>query len=425
MRKLVWAGLALMLLACRTGPSGGGSGTEVGFVARGSDPETVLQQRAEALARELIIVDGHVDLPYRLWESVGPDGAIIEEVTQRTERGDFDFPRARAGGLDAPFMAIFIPARFQSEPGRSRALADSLIDMVEGIVAHAPERSGIARSPAEVDRLVAGGRIALPLGIENGSALEDDLDLVDHFHARGVRYITLTHAKDNRICDSSYDGARTHGGLSEFGKDVVRRMNKVGIMVDVSHLSDAAIVQVLELTDVPVIASHSSARHFTPGFERNLSDALIRAVAAEGGVVMVNFGSTFVSQESLEHFDRRKKALQVFMKDERIDRDHDRSKAFLANYDRDKPMRLSTVQEVADHFDHIVKLVGVDHVGFGSDFDGVGPTMPHELRDVSDYPNLIRTLLQRGYTRDDLERIASGNIFRVWRAVEAHAVSAR
>ena len=425
MRWVVWAGLALGLLSCRTGASGDGPGGDAKDATRGSQAETPFQHRAEALARELLIVDGHVDLPYRLRESAGPDGAVTEDVSQRTEKGDFDFPRAREGGLDAPFMSIYVPATFQAEPGRSRAVADGLIDMVEELVARSPDKFGIARSPEDVERLVAAGRIAFPLGIENGSALEDDLDLINHFHARGVRYITLTHAKDNRICDSSYDDKRTHGGLSAFGEAVLRRMNDVGIMVDVSHLSDDAIVRVLELTDVPVIASHSSARHFTPGFERNLSDELVRAVAAKGGVVMVNFGSSFVSEESRQHFDVRRKALRAFMEKEGLDRDHARSRAFLEEYDRKTPMLLATVQDVADHFDHIVKLVGIDHVGFGSDFDGVGPTMPHGLRDVSAYPNLIRVLLQRGYTREDLERIASGNIFRVWRAVEAHAASPR
>ena len=416
MRIAVWAGLALALSSCRAG--GTASGAD-------EPPEgSILQQQAEALTRALIVVDGHVDLPYRLRESAAADGSVTEDVTQRTEKGDFDYIRAREGGLDAPFMSIYVPAKFQSEPGRSRAVADELIDMVEALVKRAPDKFGIARSPADVERLFAEGRIALPLGIENGSALEDDVALVDHFHRRGVRYITLTHSKDNRICDSSYDKSGTHGGLSEFGRKVVQRMNQVGIMVDVAHLSDTAILHVLELTDVPLIASHSSARHFTPGFERNLSDDLISAVAVEGGVIMVNFGSTFVSQASLDHFRARRNALNAYMKQEGIDRDHEKSEAFLTDYDRKTPMLLATVQDVADHIDYIAKLVGIDHVGFGSDFDGVGPTMPYALRDVSDYPNLIRLLLERGYTRDDLERVASGNIFRVWRAVDAHAARA-
>ena len=383
-----------------------------------------LAARAVALAHRVVIADGHVDLPYRLWEGRDADGKITEDVSTRTAAGDFDFVRAKAGGLDAPFMSIYVPAALQEEPGRSKQEADALIDLVEALVAAHPDKFQIATHPDQIEGIRAAGRIALPMGIENGSALEDDVANVAHFHRRGVRYVTLTHSKDNLLGDSSYDERHTHKGLSALGAEVVKAMNEAGIMVDVSHVSDAVIRQVLALPDAPVIASHSSARHFTPGFERNLPDELITAIAARGGVVLVNFGSTFISQASRDAFDARRAAVKAHLGQEAFDWHAPEVKAFLEAYDAARPSALATVADVADHIDHIVKLTGVAHVGFGSDFDGVGPTMPQGLRDVSQYPNLIAELLRRGYSEADVEKFAGANFLRVWRDVEARGRAA-
>lgn len=367
-----------------------------------------------------LVVDGHVDLAYRLTE----DGPVTDEdllaVARGTSPGDFDYARAQAGGLNAPFMSIYVPAEHQTT-GDAKEVADRLIDLVERLVELAPDRFQIATSPSEVRSIVDSGRIALPLGIENGAAVELELAHVEHFHRRGVRYITLTHSKDNAICDSSYDESRTWGGLSQFGRQVVEKMNAVGIMVDVSHVSDDAFWQVMETTRAPVIASHSSARSFTPGFERNLSDDMIRAMGENGGVVMVNFGSTFVSQASRDYFDRRRAARDGFLSEQDIDRDHPDVEAFLNGWERENPMVLATVSDVADHIDHVVELIGIDHVGLGSDFDGVGPTMPTGLRTVEDLPNLFAELRERGYDDEALRKIASENVLRVWTAVETLA----
>ncbi len=249
-------------------------------------PTVDLAARANALTHDALLVDTHIDVPYRLRET--PD-----DVGAATETGDFDYPRALAGGLDVAFMSIYIPASYQ-ETGGARALADSLIDMVEGIAAGAPDRFAVVRSVADVDRLRSPRRVLLALGMENGAPVEGDLANLRHFRDRGIRYVTLTHSRDNEISDSSYDDAGTWGGLSDFGRDVVREMNRLGIMVDVSHVSDAAFDDVMDVTTVPVIASHSSARAFTPGFERNMSDAMIERLAENGGVVQINFGSTFL-----------------------------------------------------------------------------------------------------------------------------------
>ncbi len=382
-------------------------------------------ERSRELARRIIIADGHIDVPYRLIEKQGPDGQPTEDISLRTEGGDFDLPRAVEGGLNVPFMSIYVPADLQQTPGAAKAHADALIDLVEGVVRKAPEKFALAHSVEEARRNFREGKISLAMGIENGAAIEDKLENVSHFHQRGVRYITLTHSQDNQISDASFNtGPRTWKGISPFGRQVVSEMNRLGIMVDVSHLSDDAIRQVLEVSKAPVIASHSSARHFTPGWERNISDELIGAVAGKGGVVMVNFGSFFLTQAANAHGSARRDAAMAFAAERGItDRQHPEVMAFLEAYNREHPFPYATVEDVADHIDHVVKLVGIDHVGLGSDFDGVGDSLPVGLKDVSQYPNLFRVLLERGYSEADIEKLASGNVFRVWEQVEKVAAS--
>jgi membrane dipeptidase len=262
------------------------------------------------------------------------------------------------------------------------------------------------------------------MGMENGAPIEGKLANVAHFHGRGIRYITLAHSEDNHIADSSYDDGHKNRGLSRFGKKVVREMNRVGIMVDVSHVSDEAFADVIATTAVPVIASHSSCRAFTPGWERNMSDDMIRRLADNGGVIQVNFGSGFLSGELRTRREAHAEARRRFFAEHRLDEDDQDDEAAIAAWDREHPAPRGTVEDVADHIEHVVALVGHDHVGLGSDFDGVGDSLPEGLRDVSDYPNLLRVLLERGWTRENLEKLCSGNVLRVWRAVEDHAAAA-
>jgi len=231
----------------------------------------------------------------------------------------------------------------------------------------------------------------------------------------------LTHSEDNDICDSSYNlGERTHKGLSDFGKEVVLEMNRVGIMVDISHVSDDAFYQIMDVTQVPAIASHSSARHFTPGFERNMSDDMIKRLAKNGGVIQINFGSSFVTQESQDKRKKNSEAVSAFAKENNLESDDSRVKEFAKKVAIDNPV-FCDVTDVADHFDHVVKLVGIDHVAFGSDYDGVGDTLPYGLKDASTFPNLIYHLLKRGYSEEDIEKICYKNIWRVWKATEEFA----
>jgi membrane dipeptidase len=381
-----------------------------------------LLRRARSLAKRILIVDGHVDLPYRLY-SGRKSGQVTEDVRKRTEKGDFDHPRAVEGGLDAPFMSIYIPAKHQTTGG-AKALADYLIDMVESLVTGAPDKFALAHTPAQIEKNFADGKISLPMGIENGAAIEGKLENLTHFFDRGVRYITLTHSKDNAICDSSYDERHSHGGLTAFGRDVVAEMNRLGIMIDVSHISDQAFEQVMTLSRAPVIASHSSCRHFTPDWERNMADAMIKRLAKNGGVIMINYGSSFLDDKARRERSKMWKALEKYMKEHDIEHGDPRLKAFKQKFVKDHPMPFATVEQVADHIDHVVKLTSIDHVGLGSDFDGVGDSLPTGLKDASQLPHLIAVLLARGYNEADIAKIGSGNVLRVWRAVEKYAASA-
>ncbi len=403
---------ALLAVALLTAACGSDSKREATAVAPAQVVES-FEARAQRLARETIIVDGHVDLPYRL-HHLAEEGKPMPDLSVYGEEGDFDAEKAKEGGLDAPFMSIYIPARYQKEGG-AKALADTLIDSVEEIIKKWPEDFAKAHTPAELQENFEAGRISLLMGIENGAAIEDDLANLKHFFDRGVRYITLTHAKDNLICDSSYDDANTWGGMSPFGRTVVAEMNRLGILVDISHVDDETFYEVMKISTKPVIASHSSMRHFTPGFERNMNDDMVRALGANGGVVMINFGSTFISQEAIEWRGRLKAEEHRFAaanKDAKDAAKEAHSKAWVEQH----PLPYATAEDVANHIDHVVQLVGVDHVGFGSDFDGVGDSLPVGLKDASGYPRLIQILLERGYTDEDIVKISSGNLLRVWLA---------
>jgi membrane dipeptidase len=384
------------------------------LAACASAPSNV-QQRAADIAHRAIIVDTHIDAPYRV-ERAGGD------ITQATATGDFDYPRARTGGLDVAFMSIFIPADVDAAGG-GRALADRLIDQIDATVARAPDRFARATCVADVRRNVAAGLISLPLGMENGGPLAAGDDAVEHFYQRGIRYVTLAHAKSNALSDSSYDGNERWHGLSDRGRAMVLRLNDLGVMVDVSHLSDRAFWDVMSLSAAPVIASHSSARFFLPGFQRDLSDDMIRALAAQGGVVQVNFGSAFINAEARAWVSGLEDALKRFEGGSDEAPDSADVAAFAASYRAEHPFPYASVDDVLDHIDHIVQLVGVDGVGLGSDFDGVGDTLPDGLKDVSMYPNLIAGLLRRGYDESQIRRILGENLLRVWRDVEQIAVA--
>jgi membrane dipeptidase len=384
----------------------------IAIMIGGCSNDAALKKQAYELAHKFIITDGHIDVPWRL-----NDG--YEDLSIRTETGDFDYIRAKEGGLDAPFMSIYVPSSYQ-ETGGAKEKADSLIELVHRIANDHPDKFEVAFSVADVNRIFGDGKIALPMGMENGAPILDDLNNVQYFYDRGIRYITLTHAKDNLICDSSYDTTGTWNGLSPFGRKVVKEMNRVGIMVDISHVTDEVINQVMDMTDVPVIASHSSCRYFTPGWERNMGDAEIKRLKDNGGVIQINYGSSFVTQASQDKRKANGEKIEAYAKENGLEENDETFIAYAKKVNEENPM-YADITEVVDHIDHVVKLAGIDHVGIGSDYDGVGDSLPYGLKDVASYPNLIFHLLKRGYSEEDIEKICYKNIWRVWSAVEMAA----
>ncbi len=375
--------------------------------------QSLIEEQASQIAHKYLLTDTHIDVPYRLHS-----GWV--DVTVTALDGQFDYPRAVQGGLDLPFMSIYTPSEMEEEGG-SFDLANQLIDSVEAMAARAPDKFMLVHSVEDARKARQSGRIGLAMGMENGSPIDHKIENVQFFADRGISYITLTHGLSNQICDSSYDESRAWGGLSPFGKEVISEMNRVGIMVDISHASDDAFWQTLEVTKTPVIASHSSARSLTPDFERNMNDEMIVALAKNGGVIQINWGSGFLTADANAYSMSMWAARKAWLKENGFDEDGAEAKQFSEDYREKQPYPYATLAQTVDHFDHVIKLVGVDHVGIGSDFDGVGDSLPVGLKDVSDYPNLIAEFLRRGYSEDDIAKIMGGNLLRVWAEVETYA----
>jgi membrane dipeptidase len=381
--------------------------------------DAALREKADKLAHQFMITDGHVDLPYRLKiQNFRLERHYIDSLVIATDSktGNFDYVRAKKGGLSVPFMSIYIPANMQKS-GNEKRLADSLIDMIKGIIKANPDKFAEGKNPKSVAKNFKKGLISMPMGMENGApilALSD----VDYFYKRGIRYITLTHGKDNHICDSSYDTTRTWGDLSPYGREVVAEMNRVGVMVDISHVSDDAFWAVMDLTKKPCIASHSSCRFFTPEFKRNMSDSMIQRLGRNKGVIQINFGTSFLDEKARLDIEVKHKDMQKMLEQKGLKESDKAAKPFVEQFQIENPILFADVEKVADHIDHVRKLIGIDHIGIGSDFDGVGDTLPTGLKDVSQYPNLIFVLLKRGYSDSDIEKICYKNVWRVWNEVE-------
>ena len=388
------------------------------FLILQSCSESKISLNADEIAQDSLILDSHIDVPYRLW-SQHLEGLEIDDISGPTN-GDFDFIRARKGGLNVPFFSIYLPASTE-EDGTSHKMANDLIDMIEDIVTLYPEKFLLIKSVDDLSSLTNKNIVGIALGMENGAPIEGDLSRVEYYYDRGIRYITLTHSKTNHISDSSYDENIQWHGLSEFGKTLIEEMNRVGLMIDISHVNDEAFYQAIELSQVPVIASHSSLRHFTPGFERNVNDAMLNKLAEKGGVLQINFGSSFISQRPRDYMDLMNNFLELKFGQSREGVSEEVINEARKEFFSKNKYPYATLDEVLDHFDRVINLVGVDHVGIGSDYDGVGDTLPIGLKDVSSYPSLIEGFLERGYSREDIDKILGGNLIRVWKEVEEYA----
>jgi membrane dipeptidase len=371
-----------------------------------------LKIKANELAHKFLIIDTHVDVPYRLESK-------WEDISQSTELGHFDYPRAKVGGLDAPFMSIYIPAKHE-KTGGGKELAGKLIDMVEKIANEHPDKFAVATSVNAVIENFKNGIISFPMGMENGTAIEGNLKNLKYFYDRGIRYITLAHSESNHISDSSYDEEIQWNGLSPFGEKVVTEMNRLGMMVDVSHLTDSAFYDVIQISSAPVIASHSSCRYFTPEWERNMNDEMIKILAEHHGVIMINFGSDFIDNDVRKKNSKHWDFIDSWLTKNNLSYSDKEANEFIDEYFEGVKLDTVYVSQVADHIDRVVGLAGIDYVGFGSDFDGV-QSVPVGLSDVSMYPNLIFELLKRDYSEEDIEKICSGNLLRVWKEVEETA----
>ena len=388
------------------------------FLILQSCSESKISLNADEIAQDSLILDSHIDVPYRLW-SQHLEGLEIDDISGPTN-GDFDFIRARKGGLNVPFFSIYLPASTE-EDGTSHKMANDLIDMIEDIVTLYPEKFLLIKSVDDLSSLTNKNIVGIALGMENGAPIQGDLSRVEYYYDRGIRYITLTHSKTNHISDSSYDENIQWHGLSEFGKTLIEEMNRVGLMIDISHVNDEAFYQAIELSQVPVIASHSSLRHFTPGFERNVDDVMLNKLAEKGGVLQINFGSSFISQRPRDYMDLMNNFLELKFGQSREGVSEEVINEARKEFFSKNKYPYATLDEVLDHFDRVINLVGVDHVGIGSDYDGVGDTLPIGLKDVSSYPSLIEGFLERGYSREDIDKILGGNLIRVWKEVEEYA----
>ena len=383
------------------------------FVAAGcSGPAESFNARALRIHRESPLVDGHNDLPWELRKK-GNSNLWKMDFRQRLPDTQTDLPRLKAGGVGAAFFAAYVPTS-AAQRGYAARMTLEQIDLIHRMVAHAPGELEFARAADDIVRIHRAGRIAALIGIEGGHTIENSLALLRQYYDLGARYMTLTHTDNTDWADAAGVEPR-HGGLAAFGEEVVREMNRLGMMVDLSHVSDDAMRDALRVSEAPVIFSHSSARALAGDQPRDVPDDVLRLTRDNGGVVMVNFFSGYLLPEPRgreRERDVRRRLREQFPDDEEARR------AAYKQWTRDNPIPRGDVGTVADHIDHVVKVAGIDHVGIGSDYDGVS-TLPEGLEDVSCYPHLTAELLRRGYSDRDVKKILGGNVLRVMRQVEA------
>lgn len=368
-------------------------------------------QRANRILRSTLLVDGHNDLPWEIRTAERPGDVAAYDLRQRT-RGHTDFARLEAGHLGGQFWSIYLPGEIR-DSGYARVQLEQF-DIAHRLIAQYPEKLAFVWSADELEKAHRAGRIGSLLGMEGGHAIENSLGALRMYRRLGARYMTLTHNVTLDWADAAMDTAR-HGGLTDFGREVVGEMNRLGMLVDLSHTSPGTMSDALDVTRAPVIFSHSSARGVTD-HPRNVPDSILARLPKNGGVVMVTFVTSFVSKAAMDWDrqagDERARLRQVADSTER--------RRLRDEWMRANPRPRVTVRDVADHIEHIRRIAGIDHVGIGGDYDGTD-WLPEGLEDVSSYPNLFAELIRRGWSDADLRKLAGGNILRVMRQAESVA----
>lgn len=380
----------------------------IGWVYQATGQQGLVDQ-ANQIHREVPLIDGHNDIP---WATRGKVQNDLSKLDLREPQPDLmtDIPRLRKGGVGAQFWSVYVPATMQGEEA-VRATMEQ-IDVVYQMMDKYPDVFEIARTAADVERIFKAGKIASMIGMEGGHSIDNSLGALRMFHRMGARYMTLTHSLNTRWADSATDKP-VLGGLSPFGEEVVREMNRLGMLVDLSHVSPDTMLDALRITQAPVIFSHSSARGIND-HPRNVPDDVLTKLPANGGVVMVTFVPGFLSSEVRQYEAQEGEQRAALQKTGLTGDDLNNA---MAKWRTANPPARATLAQVADHIDHIKKLAGVNHIGLGSDFDGIG-SVPQNLEDVSKFPLLTGELLRRGYTRDDVKKILGLNVLRVWKQVE-------
>jgi membrane dipeptidase len=396
------------------------------LVAAPALADDALETRARELHRGAIIVDTHVDAPDQLSEKYA-------DLATRGATTHIDIPRARAGGLTAAFFSIYVSAG-HADDGTAAGRALELIELTRRVVDEHPGDLVLTASAADIRAAKRAGKIAVLMGIEGGHAIEDSLGALRAFYRDGVRYMTLTHTNSNHWADSSgafylpdFDpkASRLHHGLTDHGREVVREMNRLGMIVDVSHVSDETVAAVLATSTAPVMASHSSCRALAD-MPRNLTDDQIRAIAKKGGVVMINFGSLFLDGELAAQFARDREAIKseyLALQRTYAGDAAGKQKAQKALMER-IPKRRTQWTRIVDHIDHVIQIAGPDAVGLGSDFDGV-EDLPEGMDDVSMLPKLTAEMLRRGYSDEQVKKVLGENFLAFFARVEAAKGNAR
>ncbi len=368
-----------------------------------TEPETALAHARRLLA-DAIVIDSHIDTIQRVL-------VMGEDLGRRQDVGHVDIPRLFEGGVRAPFFALWVPVFFRGAEAVRRTL--DLRDAMQSVFDTHCDQIALATTATEIERIVKAGKIAALLTIEGGHAIDDDLAVLRTYYRLGIRSMTLTHSRNTNWADSATDTAE-HNGLTEFGKDVVREMNTLGMLVDLAHVSDKTFYDALAVTSKPVLVSHSSMRAISD-VPRNISDEMLRALAENGGVIGINFGMGFINPRDAEGL--RSATLAESEAPPLTGRSLDEYAAKNAQHlFGTRSTVVATIEDLADHVDHAVKIAGIDHVGIGSDFDGISGAV-NGLEDVSKIPALVAVLLKRGYRESDLKKILGGNHLRVVREV--------